>query len=96
MEKSWRSSNFELNYEHFLLVRAPEEEIWRHVDFLLRQDQLVGLQAIIKRHDDDQMPLSEEKCEVVVNFLQSFPKAKMAYLEYLVNNKKLQVWNMAT
>ena len=80
-----------------LHFRAPEDEIWKHVDFILREDQLQGVEVFIKRQEcnitatDDKLPVDVAKCETVLNFLQQFPKAKMTYLEFLVNKKKLQV-----
>ena len=74
--------------------RAPEDEIWKHVDFILRQDQLEGVKVFIKRQECEEqkkMPVDVGKCENVLNFLQQFPIAKMTYLEFLVKQKKLQV-----
>ena len=74
--------------------RAPEDEIWKHVDFILRQDQLEGVKVFIKRQEcEEQKKLLVDvgKCENVLNFLQQFPIAKMTYLEFLVKQKKLQV-----
>jgi len=75
------------------LVLAPENEIWKHVDFILQQDQLQGVKVFIKRQEcnKDKLPLDVGKCETIVNFLQQFPEAKMIYLEFLVKQKKLQV-----
>ena len=74
--------------------RAPEDEIWKHVDFILRQDQLEGVKVFIKRQECEEqkkLPVDVGKCENVLNFLQQFPIAKMTYLEFLVKQKKLQV-----
>ena len=74
--------------------RAPEDEIWKHVDFILRQDQLEGVKVFIKRQECEEqkkLPVDVGKCENILNFLQQFPIAKMTYLEFLVKQKKLQV-----
>ena len=80
--------NFILSFN----FRAPEDEIWKHVDFILCQ--LEGVKVFIKRQECEEqkkLPVDVGKCENVLNFLQQFPIAKMTYLEFLVKQKKLQV-----
>jgi hypothetical protein len=61
--------------------------VWRHSDFVLRQDEVAGVRVFMKDHQD----VSEEKCQKVVTFLQLYPLAKVVYLEYLVKERGLQV-----
>lgn len=66
--------------------------VWRHADFILRQDEVSGAEMFIKHHE---MNSDEEKCQAVVAFLQQYPVAKRVYLEHLVNDKALQVRNIS-
>ena len=44
------SSRIQITAIFTLYFRAPEDETWKHVDFILRQDQLEGVKVFIKRH----------------------------------------------
>ena len=62
--------------------------VWRHADFILRRDEVSGVEVFIKHHE---LNSDEEKCEAIVTFLQQYPIARRIYLEHLVNTKELQV-----
>ena len=70
--------------------RSPADVLWRHADFILRQDEVSGAEMFIKHHE---MNSDEEKCQAVVAFLQQYPVAKRYYLEHLVDTRALQVSN---
>ena len=57
--KKWdsgSSANYHLKYNLHtailtLYFRAPEDEIWKYVDFIPLQDQLEGIKVFIKRQE---------------------------------------------
>ena len=61
--------------------RAPEYEIYRHIDFILRQDEEKGVKVFIKRVGER---IDEAQCEKILNFLEQYPTARLAYLEHIV------------
>ena len=74
----------------FFFYRAPEHEIWRHVEFVLRQDQQKGAQVFIERTTEQ--PLDENHCDKILKFLDQYPAARMAFLEHIVNTMESKVY----
>jgi hypothetical protein len=66
--------------------------LWRYADFVLKKDEICGVQIFTKR------PVNEIECDYMLNsdtvieFLQHYPQALACYLEYLIHTLKVQVW----
>nr|CAD7446145.1 unnamed protein product [Timema bartmani] len=65
------------------------ELVWRYAEFVLSQNEELGVGIFTLRSDEDQK--SQFKPDDIVDFLQNFPKAVIIYLEYLVLDKKCHV-----
>ncbi|CAG2062050.1 unnamed protein product [Timema podura] len=65
------------------------ELVWRYAEFVLSQNEELGVVIFTLRSDEDQK--SQFKPDDIVDFLQNFPKAVIIYLEYLVLDKKCHV-----
>ncbi|XP_046986370.1 transforming growth factor-beta receptor-associated protein 1-like isoform X1 [Schistocerca americana] len=64
--------------------------IWRYADYVLSQDEEIGVGAFTLRSQDTHQD-GALKPDVVVEYLYRYPKAVIKYLEYIVLDKNLQV-----
>ncbi|KAF4527983.1 hypothetical protein B566_EDAN016638 [Ephemera danica] len=84
------------NYEMaFQICTKDVDLLWRYADFILKQDQLKGVQIFTNRFHNE-LDSDKLKQEVILEFLQHYPQALMLYLEHLVLEKEVMKENLHT
>ncbi|XP_013380315.1 transforming growth factor-beta receptor-associated protein 1 [Lingula anatina] len=73
----------------FLANLSNHELVWKYVDWALERSQEKGVKIFTERPEDE--PQTERmRPDTVIDYLHRFPRAVIAYLEYLVFTKKLE------
>lgn len=62
------------------LLSSSEDLVFRYADMVLERDEELGLDLLKKKFRDE----DAVKQDQVLNHLQKFPKAHLAYQEFLV------------
>ncbi len=58
-----------------------------HADFVLSKDEAAGVRIFMRRHEN----VDKTRADAVADFLQQYPRARLAYLDYIVTERSIQV-----
>ncbi|KAL3842523.1 hypothetical protein ACJMK2_020527 [Sinanodonta woodiana] len=73
----------------FLSNINDPELVWKYIDWALEKDQELSVKIFTERPSNEP-PTERFRPETVIDYLHRFPKAVIAYLEYLIFQKKLE------
>ncbi|KAL5007714.1 hypothetical protein ScPMuIL_016520 [Solemya velum] len=73
----------------YLANLNDHELVWKYVDWALEKDPELAVQIFTERPESEP-PTERFRPDMVIDYLHRFPKTVIAYLEYLVFQKKLE------
>lgn len=79
-----------LSFVTNVLARLTDLELlWKYVDWILERSEEEGVK-IFMQHPEEEVESDRMKPENIVDYISRFPKALVAYLEYLIFTRKSQ------